>query len=347
MHVTSTKLSRICVTVILSLILSACSLLDREFTDYETKLLNEHSPEKQDISTEGELKLTYFGVSTILISDGNNKILIDGFMSRPKLEDLIIGQIEPNEKALSSFIADYKLQDLDVIIPVHSHHDHAMDAPFIASKTGALLWGSDSTLKINAEAYGESRKVISTTDTLFKEFGEFKITLLPSKHTSIPWPISAIIGMNENIDEPFTFPASLGDFKEGQSYSVFIEHSKASIFIHANTSVVPTFNKPFKADWLFMGIARFDRLPDDSEFAYQKLIQHLEPKVIVPIHWDDFMRAGLELKPSKCLFGNFTNEINAILNLNKPSEKTSKHSAKVVLLQGNDTVYLDRVNENN
>lgn len=332
-----------CVTVILSLFVSGCSVLDREFTGYETKLLNEHSPQKQNIIREGELRLTYLGVSTILISDGKNKVLIDGFLSRPKLADLIFGQIEPNEKVLSRFIADYTLQDLDVIIPVHSHHDHAMDAPFIASKTGALLWGSDSTLKIDAETYEEPRKVISTTQTLFKEFGDFKITLLPSKHTSIPWPVSAIIGMNENIDESFTFPASLGDFKEGQSYSVFIEHSKASIFIHANTNVVPTFNKPFKADWLFMGIARFDKLPDNSKFSYQKLIQHLEPKVIVPIHWDDFMRAGLELKPSKFLFGNFTNEINAILDLNK----TSKHSAKVVLLQGNDTVYLDRVKEDN
>jgi hypothetical protein len=49
MSLTSTKFSRICVTVMLSLFLSACSVLDREFTDHETKLLYERSSAKQNI----------------------------------------------------------------------------------------------------------------------------------------------------------------------------------------------------------------------------------------------------------------------------------------------------------
>ena len=47
-------------------------------------------------STGGPLTARFFGVSTILLSDGNTAIMTDGFFSRPGAGKLLFGKIAPD-----------------------------------------------------------------------------------------------------------------------------------------------------------------------------------------------------------------------------------------------------------
>ncbi|MBT8219357.1 MAG: MBL fold metallo-hydrolase, partial [Bacteroidia bacterium] len=105
----------------------------------------------QNIPSDG-VTVQFAGVSTMLISDQNSKILIDGYFTRSSVWELYQSQTQPTMQPDLDDI-DYAMQKLesdglDALFTVHSHFDHAMDAPEVARRTGARLYGSLSTANI-------------------------------------------------------------------------------------------------------------------------------------------------------------------------------------------------------
>lgn len=95
---------------------------------------------------EPGVTVKWFGVTTLLIDDGETQIMTDGFFSRPSLLDILMKRpISPDQQSISSMIKKHNINRLAVVIPVHSHYDHAMDSGEVAKQTGALLLGSNST----------------------------------------------------------------------------------------------------------------------------------------------------------------------------------------------------------
>ena len=90
----------------------------------------------------------FLGVSSILISDGKNTILTDGFFSRPGLWTVLFSDIGPDEATVRQSLERAGIHKVDLIIPVHSHYDHAMDSPLVARLTEARLLGSETSLQI-------------------------------------------------------------------------------------------------------------------------------------------------------------------------------------------------------
>lgn len=101
----------------------------------------------QEIS-EGSVTVRYTGTATLVFSDGETTWMTDGWFSRPGPLALLYGKIEPDLAAITRGLARNQVEDLAAVFPVHSHFDHAMDAPEVAKRTGALLLGSESTANI-------------------------------------------------------------------------------------------------------------------------------------------------------------------------------------------------------
>ena len=106
--------------------------------------------------------LTYLGTAGWEISDGTTVVLIDPYLSRLK-------QVTPNDDVLPAdsrklFVRedlaesdtatiDAHITRADFIVITHTHGDHAMDLPYVARKTGAIVIGTESTCNV-ARAYG-------------------------------------------------------------------------------------------------------------------------------------------------------------------------------------------------
>src|SRR5688572_6941658 len=88
------------------------------------------------------LTATLFGVSTILLDDGKTRLLIDGFFSRPSLLSLGLGRLRPNRRRIARALSFGGAANVAGVFVSHSHYDHAMDAPTVASITGATVYGS-------------------------------------------------------------------------------------------------------------------------------------------------------------------------------------------------------------
>ncbi|WP_158590529.1 MBL fold metallo-hydrolase [Noviherbaspirillum cavernae] len=243
-----------------------------------------------------ELKVVFLGVSTVLLDDGETAILTDGFFSRPGKLQTFLGQVAPEDDAIArglqrSGITEMKSR-LAAVIPVHSHYDHAMDAPEVARRTNALLVGSESTANVG-RGWGlpESQIRIANMREPMR-FGRFTVTLFPSQHA----PTGFTGG---RIEAPLKPPIRAADYKEGQSYAVLVQHEKKSLLINGSAGFEPGALKDVRAAVVMLGIGSLGTRSDDYREAYwRETVATVQAKRVIPIHWEDFWLSSDEpMKP--------------------------------------------------
>jgi L-ascorbate metabolism protein UlaG (beta-lactamase superfamily) len=86
-----------------------------------------------------ELTLTWLGAGGWSISDGTHLVLVDPSFARPE-DPLHAAASDPRT------VEAHLPAHVDVILIGHAHVDHALDAPAIARRTGALLVGSPEVI---------------------------------------------------------------------------------------------------------------------------------------------------------------------------------------------------------
>ena len=73
------------------------------------------------------LTVTWAGVTTLLIDDGESAVMTDGFFSRPSLAEVGLRSLSPSAPRIDGSLARIGVQRLEAVMPVHTHFDHAMD----------------------------------------------------------------------------------------------------------------------------------------------------------------------------------------------------------------------------
>lgn len=159
------------------------------------------------------LTAKFLGVSTVLVEDGTTALLTDGFFSRPGKLQVLAGRIGPDLDVIDRCLRRAEVGSLAAVICAHSHYDHAMDAPVVAERTGAMLLGSQSTANVGrGHGLPEERiRVVVPGEPM--SFGTFTVTLIESEHS----PHAHFEG---TIDRPFSAPARAGSWAMGECYSI-------------------------------------------------------------------------------------------------------------------------------
>lgn len=326
------------------LMLAGCSFLNTAFTDEELSKFVEYPVNTSSALYQKQLEVRYFGVSTLLISDGETKILIDGFFSRPGLSSLLFG-MEPDKQLISDIINKYQLQDLSVVIPVHSHHDHVMDAPLIAKNTDAILLGTASTFKIGINLGMPEHKWQESEPGEAQSFGDFSVVLIPSQHGDMPDILHDFIGMGEEIKHPIEYPATVRDYAESSSYSVLVSHPDGTMLIHASPGFHKNALNKYQADWIFLGIPNIRKLsPEQQQSYFEETVEAVGARHIIPIHWDDFMRSAhvSALYPNKGRAGNFAKDLAVLERLiTQEDDDGIDKDYNLYLMQKEQLIYID------
>lgn len=235
---------------------------------------------------DGAVSVTWLGVATLLIDDGHTAILTDGFFSRPDKMQTFFGKVEPDlaliDQGMRRSGLDRMGTRLAAVIPVHSHYDHAMDAPVVARRTGALLLGSASTAQIGRGWGLEERQIrVARLGETFS-FGAFRVSLLAGRHA----PTGFTGG---EVTLPLKPPARATDYKEGQSYAIVVEHSGRRMLIMGSAGFEPGALKDVRADVVLLGIGSLGPRDDAYRQAYWREAVHgVGARRVIPIHWDDF-----------------------------------------------------------
>ena len=237
------------------------------------------------------LQVKFFGVSTLLFDDGVTQILIDGFFSRPSLYQVLFQKIQSQPELIRQMIQQQHLQRTQAIFVTHSHYDHALDIGELARQLPhTKIIGSNSSLNIARGGQVTEQQLIQVQPLHALSFGEFKATAIASQHTP---PTAVNNDLGEEISQPLQLPARFSQFKEGHSFDYLIEHQGHKILVKASTGAVPDQLKNLKVDTLFLGIAQLSRQSKEFQQNYlDQTLRTLKPKVVIPIHWDNFFQAG-------------------------------------------------------
>ncbi len=239
-----------------------------------------------DRSTPGphaEIRVTFLGVATLLIEDGETAILTDGFFTRPSVTDVLLRKIEPDRQRIANALSRAGITRLAAILVNHSHYDHVMDAPEVARLTGGLLVGSQSTANVG-RGWGlpETQiRVVNAGDAL--SFGRFRVRVLEGRHAPSQYALGA-------ITEPLRPPVRAHAYREGGSLAFFIEYAGKSILINASAGFFPEMFRRLRADVMFLGVGALGSQSEQTIDAYwDETIGVLGVRRVFLIHWDNFM----------------------------------------------------------
>lgn len=233
------------------------------------------------------MKVTFFGTTTLLFDDGRDQILFDAHFTRPSLAKYVCRSRVTTDTALcDELMALHPMDRLRALFISHTHHDHVMDAPYIAQQTGAVIYGSQSTKNVAlGGGVGEDRIQVFEDGSEYT-IGEYRIRILRSIH-SRPTLLNDDLG--EPIEEPLKQPAGLREYKEGGSYDFYVEHGEKKILIRPSFNYIEGQLDDIRADVLFLGVAGLGKAEAEMEEKFfAETVEKTGASLVIPVHWDNF-----------------------------------------------------------
>ena len=232
------------------------------------------------------MKITFFGTTTLLFDDGVDQVLFDAHLTRPSLFRYIFGSASTDAALVDEMLRRHRVDRLRAIFVSHSHHDHVMDAPHIANRCGATIYGSASALNVARGGDVPEARLVRFEPNRTYEVGGYRVTVIPSIHSK---PTILNNDLGQTIDAPLRQPARLRDYKEGGSYDFFVEAGGKRFMIRPSFNYIEGQMAGYGADVLFLGIAGLQKASEEmAKTFFRETIDLLKPGLVIPLHWDNF-----------------------------------------------------------
>lgn len=238
--------------------------------------------------TNAGVTVTWLGISTLLFDDGDTQILIDGTFTRIRPIDIApIRRISSDVATINYALSKYRIDRLAAIVPAHSHFDHAMDIGYIANRTNAVILGSQSTANIAKGADVPVDQYQTLASGEIRQFGNFTIKLLASRHAPIGTDDEA--WFPGTIDTPLRQPAHVSEWREGVTWSILIGHPRGTTLIKGSAGFIKDELQNASADVAILGIAGLAKLGKEYVHAYwQETVAATGVERLIAVHFDDF-----------------------------------------------------------
>lgn len=227
---------------------------------------------------------TFYGTSSVHVTDGETGIFVDAFLSRPTVADLLRGRLEPDDEAIGWALGQGGVAKLDALFVSHSHHDHLMDSPRVVRRLGGVMYGSRSSLNYGrGEGLAESSMAeIAGGDVV--RVGDFTVTVVEAPHS----PGNIAPGVIREVIAP---PCRTLDFKDGGCFVFHIAHPTGTVVVLPSANYRPGFLDGLRADVLYLGIGALGRQSERFRRDYwAHTVGSLRPHTVIPVHWDNFTR---------------------------------------------------------
>lgn len=235
--------------------------------------------------------LTYLGAAGWQITDGEVVVLVDPYISRLPasrfrgahwthtgyVEDSpgSAPVIEPDTAAI-----DARIRRADLILVAHSHHDHALDAPYIARRTGARIVGTETTARLARAAGVPDSQVITVRGGEDYRFGGVSVKVIPALH-------SAAGGMGyydgRMVREDLAPPLRVTDFVEGGTLAYLVRIGGREVLFISSANYIERELEGLRPDAAVVAIGGREHVYDYT----RRLLAALgDPPLVLPNHWD-------------------------------------------------------------
>lgn len=235
---------------------------------------------------QSPLTVTWAGVTTLLIDDGQSAIMTDGFFSRPGLLAVGAGKLSPSLPRIDGSLSRLGVERLDAVLPVHTHFDHVMDSGVVAARTGAKVVGGTSSAHVGRGAGLPEERLVVVTPGQPVPLGAFDVTLIIGHHC----PPDRFPG---TISAPIVPPVKAAAYRCGESWSTLIRHRATDrrLLVVGSAGFVPGALSEQRADVVYLGIGQLGLQPERYLVDYwTEAVRAVGARRVVLIHWDDFFR---------------------------------------------------------
>lgn len=230
--------------------------------------------EEAPVLDEGVVEWTWLGIAGLRLRTKDAVILVDPYLTRAGLADIIFRTVSPNESLLEEL-----LPEADAILIGHSHYDHLADAPSIARRTGALVLGSRTTCYLS-RALGAPHCLTPKEHRPLPVAGGVRATRIPARHGNLG--VLALFGGERSIRrQPKGRIHPLFDMPHGgpQAWVLDVERMNAAplrVFVHTSAGLDPPTEdtlEDLEADIAFVSASLAhdeDRWPERISLAVKR-----------------------------------------------------------------------------
>ncbi|MBX9928139.1 MAG: MBL fold metallo-hydrolase [Gemmatimonadaceae bacterium] len=237
----------------------------------------------------GAIRLTYLGNAGWEITDGKRVVLVDPFLTqfrrwRPGGTEVApAGLYVPD----SAFI-DSKIARADYIVITHGHSDHALDAGYIARRTGAVVVGHETAANL-ARAYAvPDSQLITVIGGEDYDFGDFSLRVVPNIHSALDDKryYNNGRGIAGTAPRGLRAPLKRNDYQEGGNLAYILRMAGHEVLIMGSMNYIEREMEGLRPDIALIG-SNSQRL---EIFDYTKRLMRAlgNPAVVLPSHHDAY-----------------------------------------------------------
>ncbi|KQY02529.1 MBL fold metallo-hydrolase [Mycobacterium sp. Root135] len=284
-------------------------------------------------TSQSPLTVTWAGVTTLLVDDGQSALLTDGFFTRPGLLTVGLRKLAPSLPRIDGCLARLGVDRLEAVLPVHTHFDHAMDSAVVAQRTGAKLVGGTSAAQLGRGAGLPEEQLVVVSPGEPMSLGAFDVTLVAGSHC----PPDRFPG---TITEPPVPPVRASAYRCGEAWSTLIHHRPTDrrLLVVGSAGFVPGALRGRRADVVYLGVGQLGLQPERYLRDYwDEAVRAVGASRVVLVHWDDFFGplrepvralpyAGDDLDASMRVLTGLAAEDHVALHLPAPWERADPWS---------------------
>lgn len=236
---------------------------------------------------KGGLWVRWLGVSGYEVTDGRTVILLDPTLTRPGGLELL-APLESDEALVAAHV-----ERADAILVNHTHHDHALDVPTVARRTGAPVLATRSTLNLCRSRGVPDAQLREARPGDRLTVGTFTIDVRASRHTAIAGvenPMSGVVA-------PDAGPLRFWGFKQDGCLIFRLSAGGTTLWFHPTSTYDPGDLGGLEAANIILGVTGE---PLTLERARGVLAESRARRVL-PTHYDNFfhpLSKGLALLPT-------------------------------------------------
>ena len=252
---------------------------------------------------ERNVQVRWLGTAGYELRAQGTTLLIDPYLTRVGLWPFLTRRIGPDPAAIARHVSA-----ADAIFVSHSHFDHVLDVPHVASMTGARVYGSRSTAHLcRSSGVPEPQVVELDARGQTVEVGPFRVRAIPSEHSRfllgrVPYP--------GEIPSSCELPLRGSRYRCGQVFGFLIECGDARLYHSGSANLIDDAIDVPEVDVLLLCIAGRQA----TERLAERFLRRTHPRRVVPMHYDNFFRpldAGLRLLP-RTAFGRLVDEFHGV-----------------------------------
>src|SRR5215475_413683 len=188
---------------------------------------------------QDEVLVRCLGVAGFSITAGDTTLLHDPYLSRPSLWKTATSRYEPDPAVLEPLFSPGspapELAHARAIWIGHSHFDHLGDAAWIAKRTGARLYGSQTSVMV-AQAYGLDPAQTERVDPgpgHSREIGPFTVRVIRSFHAPV---LFGRVPLEGTYETPPEAPLHALSFRLGDARLYLVRHTPSGVQILITSS---------------------------------------------------------------------------------------------------------------